>query len=316
MAEPLPPQYFVKVGWRCLRGPGKSLAALRGLGDRKHEQVIPGSHGSALPGSSSSIQLQPVPTSSLPCLSHPPQVVSDKWLGCEAVLPVSFRHLILPEKYAPPTELLDLQPLPISALRCYSWAGHCESRGIAAGAASQQPCSRAREVADDAQSALHVHLQSMPGNSWAAQTITCWFSTADRFLYPSRILLLQEPRVREAVHSLHALQPHPDPGEPALQARQQHAGLRQGRLQQGSDGDGTAASNSSSAGHALPCSLFPVPTTFCALLLNKKQVFTALYNTDDNALVAAPTGSGKTICAEFALLRVIQRAAEGKCTAR
>ena len=46
-----------------------------------------------------------------------PQVVSDKWLNCEAVLPVSFRHLILPEKYAPPTELLDLQPLPVSALR-------------------------------------------------------------------------------------------------------------------------------------------------------------------------------------------------------
>ena len=52
----------------------------------------------------------------------PPQyfirLVSDKWLGCEATLPVSFRHLILPEKYAPPTELLDLQPLPVSALRC------------------------------------------------------------------------------------------------------------------------------------------------------------------------------------------------------
>ncbi|KAL1374653.1 hypothetical protein pipiens_000749, partial [Culex pipiens pipiens] len=32
-------------------------------------------------------------------------------------LPVSFRHLILPEKNLPPTELLDLQPLPISALR-------------------------------------------------------------------------------------------------------------------------------------------------------------------------------------------------------
>ncbi|GKC19573.1 DExH-box ATP-dependent RNA helicase DExH12-like protein, partial [Tanacetum coccineum] len=28
-----------------------------------------------------------------------------------------------------------------------------------------------------------------------------------------------------------------------------------------------------------------------------------LYNTDDNVLVAAPTGSGKTICAEFAILR-------------
>lgn len=29
---------------------------------------------------------------------------------------VSFRHLILPEKYPPPTELLDLQALPVSAL--------------------------------------------------------------------------------------------------------------------------------------------------------------------------------------------------------
>lgn len=51
----------------------------------------------------------------------PPQyfikVVSDRWLQSEAVLPVSFRHLILPEKYPPATELLDLQPLPISALR-------------------------------------------------------------------------------------------------------------------------------------------------------------------------------------------------------
>lgn len=48
-------------------------------------------------------------------------MVSDKWLGCEAALPVSFRHLILPEKYAPPTELLDLQPLPVTALRCVGW---------------------------------------------------------------------------------------------------------------------------------------------------------------------------------------------------
>ncbi|XP_023804232.1 U5 small nuclear ribonucleoprotein 200 kDa helicase-like, partial [Cyanistes caeruleus] len=51
----------------------------------------------------------------------PPQyfirVVSDRWLSCETQLPVSFRHLILPEKYPPPTELLDLQPLPVSALR-------------------------------------------------------------------------------------------------------------------------------------------------------------------------------------------------------
>lgn len=47
----------------------------------------------------------------------PPQYfircVSDRWLASETQLPVSFRHLILPEKYTPPTELLDLQPLPI-----------------------------------------------------------------------------------------------------------------------------------------------------------------------------------------------------------
>mmetsp|Transcript_28044 Transcript_28044/g.66662 ORF Transcript_28044/g.66662 Transcript_28044/m.66662 type:complete len:2150 (+) Transcript_28044:160-6609(+) len=51
----------------------------------------------------------------------PPQyfvrVVSDRWLGAETVLPISFRHLILPEKFPPRTELLDLQPLPVSALR-------------------------------------------------------------------------------------------------------------------------------------------------------------------------------------------------------
>lgn len=39
------------------------------------------------------------------------RVVSDRWLGSETVLPVSFRHLVLPEKYPPPTELLDLQVL-------------------------------------------------------------------------------------------------------------------------------------------------------------------------------------------------------------
>lgn len=51
----------------------------------------------------------------------PPQyfirVVSDNWIASETLLPISFRHLILPEKFPPPTELLDLQPLPVSALR-------------------------------------------------------------------------------------------------------------------------------------------------------------------------------------------------------
>ncbi|KAK9891555.1 hypothetical protein WA026_015516 [Henosepilachna vigintioctopunctata] len=45
------------------------------------------------------------------------RIVSDRWIGAETQLPISFRHLILPEKNFPPTELLDLQPLPITALR-------------------------------------------------------------------------------------------------------------------------------------------------------------------------------------------------------
>ncbi|KAG0004796.1 activating signal cointegrator 1 complex subunit [Modicella reniformis] len=50
----------------------------------------------------------------------PPQIfvraVSDKWIGAQSVHPISFKHLILPELYPPHTDLLDLQPLPVSAL--------------------------------------------------------------------------------------------------------------------------------------------------------------------------------------------------------
>eukprot|EP01116_Phalansterium_solitarium_P019909 TRINITY_DN5728_c0_g1_i2.p1 TRINITY_DN5728_c0_g1~~TRINITY_DN5728_c0_g1_i2.p1 ORF type:complete len:2045 (+),score=776.70 TRINITY_DN5728_c0_g1_i2:174-6308(+) len=45
------------------------------------------------------------------------RVVSDRWIGAETVKPISFRHLILPEKFPPHTELLDLQPIPLSELR-------------------------------------------------------------------------------------------------------------------------------------------------------------------------------------------------------
>jgi pre-mRNA-splicing helicase BRR2 len=44
-------------------------------------------------------------------------VISDKWLHAETRLPMSFKNLILPAKYPPHTELLDLQPLPVSGLR-------------------------------------------------------------------------------------------------------------------------------------------------------------------------------------------------------
>lgn len=45
------------------------------------------------------------------------RAVSDKWIGSETVTPISFKHLILPELYPPHTDLLDLQPLPVSALQ-------------------------------------------------------------------------------------------------------------------------------------------------------------------------------------------------------
>ncbi|CAL8248146.1 unnamed protein product [Lota lota] len=46
------------------------------------------------------------------------RLVSDRWLGAEAVCVINFQHLILPEKHPPHTELLDLQPLPVTALGC------------------------------------------------------------------------------------------------------------------------------------------------------------------------------------------------------
>ena len=51
----------------------------------------------------------------------PPQytvrAVSDRWMGAETSVTVSFRHLILPDRHPPHTDLLDLAPLPKSALQ-------------------------------------------------------------------------------------------------------------------------------------------------------------------------------------------------------
>lgn len=45
------------------------------------------------------------------------RAVSDRWLGAETVYPVSFQHLIRPDTESVYTDLLDLQPLPVSALK-------------------------------------------------------------------------------------------------------------------------------------------------------------------------------------------------------
>ena len=51
----------------------------------------------------------------------PPQyyvrAVSDRWVGSENVVAVSFQHLILPERMPPHTNLLDMHPVPRAALQ-------------------------------------------------------------------------------------------------------------------------------------------------------------------------------------------------------
>lgn len=43
-------------------------------------------------------------------------LLNDRWLHSEVRLPISFKHLILPDKFAPPTPLLDLQLQPVDVL--------------------------------------------------------------------------------------------------------------------------------------------------------------------------------------------------------
>lgn len=43
------------------------------------------------------------------------------------------------------------------------------------------------------------------------------------------------------------------------------------------------------------------------------SVFNTMYNSDENVLIGAPTGSGKTICAEFAVLRLLQQLPDCRC---
>ena len=45
------------------------------------------------------------------------KIISDRFLGCSQTFPISFHNLILPEEYPPHTDLLDLDPLPITALK-------------------------------------------------------------------------------------------------------------------------------------------------------------------------------------------------------
>jgi len=64
----------------------------------------------------------------------PPQyyvrVMSNHWMGADSTTAVSFKHLILPEAHPPNTDLLDLRPLPVKALRNKTFEKLYEKYGV------------------------------------------------------------------------------------------------------------------------------------------------------------------------------------------
>ena len=43
------------------------------------------------------------------------KVVCDRFMHADAVLPVSFGKLVLPDRFEPPTALLDMRPMPTTS---------------------------------------------------------------------------------------------------------------------------------------------------------------------------------------------------------
>ncbi|EON62048.1 hypothetical protein W97_01267 [Coniosporium apollinis CBS 100218] len=56
-------------------------------------------------------------------------VISDRWMHAETKLAVSFQKLVLPEKFPPHTALLELQPLPVAALKRQDYQALYENFG-------------------------------------------------------------------------------------------------------------------------------------------------------------------------------------------
>lgn len=188
------------------------------------------------------------------CHSHVPHA-SHQTINCLQLPPPKHppapRHLILPDKFPPPTELLDLQPLPVSALRnpafeaLYKWVVP-EGRPTVCGAHA------------------HVRLISPLVLAVAARGRARDGGVLDaRPPHRGAALLWPAPHVRALIHA-----------------------------------EKTLAHKSMSM--PLPCLTFSPPASLLApphacrglghFNAIQTQAFSALYNTDDNALVAAPTG--------------------------
>jgi len=155
------------------------------------------------------------------------RALSDEWLGAEALLAVSFQGLILPERYPPHTQLLDLDPLPLSALGCPAYEALYRFSHFNPIQTQARPRVRPARAAA------------------AAARCDC---------RPARLA-----RGRAPVHQAARAHPNPKPN--------------------------------------------PFPTGDGR---GRAQAFHTLYHTDENVLMGAPTGSGKTISAELAMLRVFR----------
>ncbi|KAJ5078160.1 u5 small nuclear ribonucleoprotein helicase [Anaeramoeba ignava] len=131
---------------------------------------------------------------------------SDRWIGSNTTLPISFRNLILPQKPSAFTELLDLQPLPVEGIRGPNLGG------------------------DEKEMEMEGNEKNLKKNLKQNFNFKKFFAQFSHFN--------------------------------------------------------------------------PIQT----------QTFNTLFNTDSNTLIAAPPGSGKTICAEFAVLRtLLNTRGKGKC---
>ena len=102
------------------------------------------------------------------------RAISDSWLGAEAFLTISFKSLILPEKHPPHTELLDLDPLPVTALNnpqyeaMYRFSHFNPIQTQVCACLSTLLCFGATRLTQSLGPVLPLHASTPLHNSWGA----------------------------------------------------------------------------------------------------------------------------------------------------
>ncbi|VDN22982.1 unnamed protein product [Gongylonema pulchrum] len=248
------------------------------------------------------------------------RIVSDRWLGSETILPISFRHLILPEKYPPPTELLDLQPLPLSALNNKTFQSVFMQKNISVFNPIQTQVFRTVYEGND-----NVFIGA-PHGSGTAEGFWIFVEDVDGELILHHEYFLLKQKFCEDEHLVKMFVPVFDPLPPLYFIR-----IVSDRWL------GSETILPISFRHLILPEKYPPPTelldlqplplsalnnkTFQSVFMQKNisvfnpiqtQVFRTVYEGNDNVFIGAPHGSGKTVCAEFAILRHFDNSPEAK----